>query len=378
VRTAVIYHFYPHYRRAVVEALARSESVEFVFVGDDHEYLWSIAPAKFSEAVRFRLAPTHRLFGPFMWQWGAIKWALMPGFDAVIMHSVPHWPCTWIGAAIARLLGRRVYFWGHGFLYEPRGIKGLLRRTFYALANEHLFYGERSREIAIRLGWPSERLHVIRNSLDTASQRVLRESIPRSRALAVRRSLFGEEQTPIAICTSRLIKIRGIDLLVQALGSLRRQGHMVNLVLVGDGPERRSLAALAAEEGVKVHFEGETYDEQRIAELYLASTVTVAPGKIGLTAIHSLAYGIPVISSGDADFQMPEWESIRPGITGDTFKRGSVTDLVASIRRWTLQPFPRPETSRACIDEVELRWTPELQRQAIEQALLSGPQRLRR
>ncbi|NDG63288.1 MAG: hypothetical protein EBY29_07445, partial [Planctomycetes bacterium] len=41
----VIYHFYPHYRSAVVEALARSEVADFTFVGDDHEYLNSIEPA---------------------------------------------------------------------------------------------------------------------------------------------------------------------------------------------------------------------------------------------------------------------------------------------------------------------------------------------
>ena len=38
----VIYHFYPHYRKPVVEALARSESADFAFVGDDHEYLDSV------------------------------------------------------------------------------------------------------------------------------------------------------------------------------------------------------------------------------------------------------------------------------------------------------------------------------------------------
>ena len=57
---AIIYHFFPHYRKAVVEALARSELADFTFIGDDHEYLDSIEPAKFSDSVRFQLAPTHR------------------------------------------------------------------------------------------------------------------------------------------------------------------------------------------------------------------------------------------------------------------------------------------------------------------------------
>ena len=166
----VIYHFYPHYRKPVVEALARSSRANFTFVGDDHEYLRSIEPATLGPDVRFRLAPTHHLFGPFMWQWGAIAWAVRSGFDTVIMHAVPHWPCTWIGGLLARMLGRRVFFWGHGYLSRPRGLKGLLRRLFYAVPSDHMVYSRLAKAYLVASGWPAERVHVIWNSLDTEAQ----------------------------------------------------------------------------------------------------------------------------------------------------------------------------------------------------------------
>jgi glycosyltransferase involved in cell wall biosynthesis len=374
-RVAVIYHFFPHYRKAVVEALARSEVAKFTFIGDDHEYLHSIEPAKFSNAVKFCLAPTHRLFGPFMWQWGAITWAVRPGFDTVIMHSVPHWPCTWIGALLARLLGKRVLFWGHGYLYEPMGLKGLVRRAFYAIPNGHMFYGERSRSIARAHGWKARDLHVIYNSLDVDSQRELRAAIGADRGTEIRRELFGDADLPVAICTTRLIRLRRIDLLISALGGLGRAGHRVRLILVGNGPEMRALRELAAREQVEIHFEGACYDERRIAELVLASTVTVAPGKVGLTAMHSMAYGVPVISHGDADEQMPEWESIVPGVTGGHFRKGDVADLAREIREWTRTPFPRPAVRDACIAEIDAKWNPAHQRELIEAAVLGKPAR---
>ena len=367
---AVIYHFFPHYRKAVVEALARSELADFTFIGDDHEYLHSIEPAKFSDRVRFQLAPTHRLFGPFMWQWGAITWAIKPEFDTIIMHSVPHWPCTWIGAILARILGKRVFFWGHGYLYEPSGLKGLIRRLFYAIPTAHMFYGERSQTIAMRHGWTRSHLHVIYNSLDVEAQRRLRTEIGPDRALRVRKQLFGDTSVPVVICTTRLIRLRRIDMLISALGKLARIGHRVNLILVGDGPEMRSLRELAEKESVTVHFEGASYDERRIAELVIASTVTVAPGKVGLTAMHSMAYGVPVISHSDADDQMPEWEAIKPGSTGGYFKSNEVDDLADSIRIWTMSPFPDPAVKQACIDEIDANWTPSRQRQLIEAAVL--------
>ena len=369
----VIYHFYPHYRRAVVEALSRSDVADFTFVGDDHEYLHSIEPAALGPGVRFSLAPTHRLPGPFMWQWGAVTWAIRPEFDTVIMHAVPHWPCTWIGALLARMLGKRVLFWGHGYLYEPRGIKGLLRRLFYALPHEHLVYGRGAREMMSRHGWDPRKVHVIYNSLDTDAQARIRQSMTAAHRDATRISLFGRADMPVAICTTRLIRIRRLDLLIDALHSLERAGHPVALILVGDGPERAALQSQAARLGVRVHFEGACYDEQRIAELICASTVTVAPGKVGLTAMHSMAYGVPVITHGDADDQMPEWEAIVPGVTGGLFTRDDAASLASAIRDWTREPWPSDSARRACESMIERFWNPHVQRRLIEHAVLRKP-----
>jgi len=282
----VIYHFYPHYRKPVVEALALSSRADFTFVGDDHEYLHSIEPATLGPDVRFRLAPTHHLFGPFMWQWGAIAWAVRSGFDTVIMHAVPHWPCTWIGGLLARMLGRRVFFWGHGYLSRPRGLKGLLRRLFYAVPTDHMVYSRLAKAYLVAAGWPAERVHVIWNSLDTEAQARVREAHTPERTRRIRTELFGESDTPVIICTSRLISMRRLDLLLEAVARLRDGGTAANVVLVGDGPERAALQVQAKRLGVRVHFEGACYDEARLGALIMSSNVTVSPGKTGLTAVH--------------------------------------------------------------------------------------------
>lgn len=371
-QVAVIYHFFPHYRKAVVEALARSEVADFTFIGDDHEYLHSIEPAKFSDAVKFRRAPTHHLFGPFMWQWGAITWAINPQFDTVIMHSVPHWPCTWIGAILARLLGKRVFFWGHGYLYEPKGLKGLLRRLFHSIPNGLLLYGRRAKDFAIRTGARPADLHVIYNSLDLDLQLELLRSMNPERGAELRKSLFGAECEGVVVSTTRLIAIRRIDLLIEAIAQLNTAGKKLALILVGDGPERSRLENLARQQRVPVHFEGACYREERIAELVSCANLSVAPGKVGLTAIHAMGYGIPVISNDDADSQMPEWEAIIPGKTGSYYRNGDLVSLTSAIEFW-MQPG-RAETARAeCIRLLSRFWNPRYQRRAIERAMLGLP-----
>ncbi len=369
----MVYHFFPHYRRAIVEALARSAVADFTFIGDDHEYLHSIEPAKLSPHVRFVLAPTHRTGGPFMWQWGAVRAAMDPAYDTVIFHAVPHWPCTWIGGVVARLTGKRVFFWGHGYLSRPRGVKGLFRRLFYAIPHQHMFYGRRSKQIAIENGWPPEKLHVIYNSQDIQEQKAARDAIGAERPAQVRRELFGDERTPVVICTTRLIAIRRLDQLIDALALLKTRGVDANLILVGDGPERAKLEAQAAALGVRAHFEGACYDERRIAELVMAANVTVAPGKVGLTAMHSMIYGVPVVSHDDADDQMPEWEAIVPGRNGSLFRKNDVASLAEAIQSWLATPFPTEATRAACHEVINRFWNPDYQRRAIERAVLGEP-----
>lgn len=369
---AVIYHFFPHYRKAVVEALARSEVADFTFIGDDHEYLHSIEPATFSDAVKFRLAPTHHLFGPFMWQWGAITWAVKPQFDTVIMHSVPHWPCTWVGAILARLLGKRVFFWGHGYLYEPKGLKGLLRRAFHAIPHGLMLYGRRAKDFAIRAGARPADVHVIYNSLDLDQQLALLRSMTPERGAKLRSSLFGAACEGAVVCTTRLIAIRRIDLLIEAIARLNAAGRRIGLILVGDGPERSRLEDLAQQRRVPVHFEGACYREERIAELVCCASVAVAPGKVGLTAMHAMGYGVPVISNDDADSQMPEWEAIIPGRTGSYYRSGDLASLASAIEYW-MQPGRADAARGECLRLLARFWNPGYQRQAIERAVLGLP-----
>jgi len=372
-RVAVVYHFFPHYRRAVVEALAGSTVAEFTFIGDDHEYLGSVEPAALGPDVRFELAPTHRLGGTFMWQWKAFTIAFDRRFDTLIFHPVPHWPCTWMGAIAARLMGKRVLFWGQALLAPPRGLNGFVRRALNALPHEHLLYGRRAKALLMQLGWDASKLHVIHNSLDFVRQSALRGTIDHDRLVKVREELFGDATVPVVACPSRLIAMRRLDLLIDALAQLAARGRRAHVLLIGDGPERARLEALASELGVRAHFEGACYDEARLAELIMASNVVASPGRVGLTVIHALTYGVPVVSHSDPSDQAPEWEAIVPGVSGGYFEPGSVEALADALDPWLARPMDDPATASACRSVVERFWNPGYQRWAIERAVLGRP-----
>lgn len=56
------------------------------------------------------------------------------------------------------------------------------------------------------------------------------------------------------------------------------------------------------------------------AELIYNADLCVAPGNIGLTAMHAMMFGCPCISHNDFSWQMPEFEAIVPYKTGNFLK----------------------------------------------------------
>lgn len=365
----VVYHFFPHYRAAIMMELVKNGSHPYVLMGDTCDPDKSIEPWVLPVDVPFLRLRNRKIVGSFLWQAGLIKQVLRPSFSAFVFLANPHWPSIWLAAALARLSGKRVLFWTHGWVSPETGAKRLVRNLFYRLAHGLLLYGHGARQQGMAEGFCAEDLYVIYNSLNYEEQRQVRDTVTTEELQRLRSDLFGVADMPIVVCTSRLTAVRGLDLLFDAAKRLADDGHSVGVLLVGDGPEKARLEALAVSLRLPVHFYGACYDEHKLARLIMASAVTVAPGKVGLTAMHSLAYGIPVITHSDAKQQMPEWEAIRDGLTGGLFRHDDVDSLAEVIFRWTRQASVDLDTRRRCIEVIEQYYNPVVQRVLIERAL---------
>lgn len=368
LKVAVIYHLWPHYRRAVMQAMDRSQSVDYCFYGSGESFE-GIAHVDPGVVRRFVRAPFVRQ-GGLVWQPGAITALRKGGYDAVIFLADPHFLSTWIAAALARLKGIRVLFWGHGWLRRDSGPKALLRRLYFRLSHLFLAYAERGRRIGIEGGFPATRIAVVYNSLDLDRANRIVAGIEGSPSHPRPQRLFAEEGRPLLICTARLTEACRFDLLIAAAALLEARGLPVNVLLVGEGPARAALQLQARRLGVAVHFMGACHDEDIVGPLIYHADITVSPGKIGLTAIHSLMYGTPAITHGDFDAQMPEVEAIDPGMTGAFFRRGDAASLADTIERWLRDGPPRARVRAAARAEIRARWSPEAQARIIERAVL--------
>ncbi len=373
-KVGIVYHFFAHYRSAIIHELIEHGQFHYLFVGDVADPLKSGIEACPIEKRRF--IPTRsRFFGRFLVQAGVIRLALSRELDVIIYLGDAQFLTTWISAALARLAGKRVIFWSHGWPRLESGLKDWLRCWFYRLANGMVLYGNRSKAIGVSKGFDPRTLHVIYNSLNYGKQKNLRNQIRDEEVIKLRQELFKKIDTPVVICTGRLVGYRRLDLVIEALGRLNDEGHAVNLVLVGEGPEHANLAELARRKGLEqaVVFFGACYDERKLATLIRASNVTVIPGQVGLTAMHSLAYGVPVIAHDNPDDQGPEWEAIVPGVTGDYYQYGNVRDLARKIYAWTYNTTTRQNFRSACFAVIEKYYNPVYQRKVMDQAVAGAP-----
>lgn len=350
-----------------MEALLQSVEHEYCLIGDEYlpdRSIKSWVPADRSNMV---IAPIKQV-GPVLVQKGLFKQALRRDVDCIIYLGNYQWPMTWVSALVARITGKRVLFWTHGWIRRERGFKRIVRNSFYRIAHGLLLYGNYAKEIGISYGFRKETLYVIFNSLDYEQQVRIRSEVTEERLVQVRRELFHESVDPIIICPSRLTKVRGLDLLFKAVALLRAAGVQINILLIGSGPEEQNLRELAQSLGLNVHFYGACYDEQRIGEMIMASNVTVAPGKVGLTAMHSLVYGTPVITHNDAENQMPEWEAIEPGFSGEFFERDSIPSLADAIRKIITRPKVKDSMDQ-CMKVIDQYYNPTYQVTEINRAV---------
>jgi glycosyltransferase involved in cell wall biosynthesis len=149
---------------------------------------------------------------------------------------------------------------------------------------EHLArgIGRPEQYVAVPSGVPTERLRALAPSRGEARAR-----------LALDADAF------VLVGLGRLVPIKGFDLLVRALSTVAAAVPSTRLVLVGDGPDRAPLEALAASLGMgdRVRMTGETPD---VAGPLVAADVVVVPSRnegMGRVLVEAMALGVPVVAT---------------------------------------------------------------------------------
>jgi glycosyltransferase involved in cell wall biosynthesis len=223
----------------------------------------------------------------------------------------------------------------------------------------------------IKEGFSSTKLHVIYNSLDYKSDILLRNNIQKT---TIYKNIFKNEG-PILLFIGRLTLVKKLEILLEAQKLLIDSGFICNVIFIGDGEEKDNLKNFILKNDLIsfVHFWGESYNNLELSELIYNADLCVSPGNVGLTAIHSLSFGTPVITHNNFTMQMPEFESIIKGVTGDFFEFNSSASLANVIKTW-LTKYPR-KTSQLienCYSIIDQKYNPDFQINLLRKLFLQN------
>lgn len=364
----IAYKALPHYRYGVFRNLsAPGSGMEVVFVAGDHAKDDSIPTIPLTTFPNHRLLKNH-FVGKLMWQSGLLRQLVRERPDSVIFTGDATFISTWVGAALARALGATVFFWTIGWHRPESGVKRIVRLSFYRLAHCLLLYGETGREIGIEMGYPASRMRMIYNSFESNLTGLEPQAEESRNTLA---ELPNKGLTIGAVV--RLNWVKKLDMIVEAAGILSSRGIKVSVLLVGEGPARPNLAALASRLGVSLSMPGAAYSADQLRKVYEQMSLTVVPEVAGLTVMQSLSFGTPVITNGDKYGQAPEAEAVVPGETGDFYRVGDVDDLANTIERWLSHVASSNDlVADRCRLEISERWSTAAQAKAIRCAVLAN------
>jgi glycosyltransferase involved in cell wall biosynthesis len=168
-------------------------------------------------------------------------------------------------------------------------------------ADAVLTLGEAMKAEIVSRGVPEERVHIAPNAVDP----LFLQPLPDGGALRTSLGIGPDEY--VVGTVSSLTRYEGIGTLLEAAAELRRRGVAVRLLLVGDGPERRALQALAGQLGLSdgtALFTGRVPHDQ--ARTYHAVLDVFAVPRTDervchlvtpLKPVEAMASGLPVVAS---------------------------------------------------------------------------------
>ncbi|MFN9973074.1 MAG: glycosyltransferase, partial [Phycisphaerae bacterium] len=167
-------------------------------------------------------------------------------------------------------------------------------------------------------GFEPQRVFVAPNSVDqTEIQAARQDWLSRPADLAAFKRDNKLEQGPVLIFVARLDPLRRLDMLLDALPTIATAHPGVQLVVIGAGSELEPLnqqatrLGLNSEHAARVRFLGAVYGEPNIAPWFLCSDFMVFPSHMGLSVLHAMGYGVPVITCNNASKHGPEFDVIR-------------------------------------------------------------------
>lgn len=359
----LVYNYAQHYRQEIFQLLDKELGCDFYF-GDKMN---DVRKLDYRLLDNFQGELTNHWVGSsFYFQFGILK-ILRRKYRHYIFLGEVRCLSTWMALLFCKFSKSKIHLWTHGWYGKEGTWEKVFKKIFFNLADSVFLYGDYARKLMIREGMDACKLHVIYNSLAYDKQVEIRSKLKFSNVYSAH---FNNSHRNL-VFVGRLSAVKKLDMIIHAVYDLMNKGEKYNLTFIGSGEESKRLADLSRKLNLAdvVWFYGPCYDEYRLADFLYNADLCVSPGNVGLTAIHCMVFGLPVLTHNKYEWQMPEFEAVVEGETGAFFEYGSQKSLENAISNFFEKGFDRENIRQNCYKVIEDRYNPHFQLKVIKDVL---------
>lgn len=199
-------------------------------------------------------------------------------------------------------------------------------------ASHTIVINKKTRQDIIEMGADEDRISYVYPGINTYELEQMNNTNTVMQRMNIR--------SPFIITVARLVPRKGIDNLIEAFAAVTQKEN-VSLVIVGDGPERSNLEALAHSLHAPVHFTGKLSDEDIHALYSRASLFALTPKELpgdyegfGIVYLEAAFFGLPTV--GTITGGVPE--AVQNGITGILVPPEDIKSITTALEQLIHDP----------------------------------------
>ncbi|WP_404362260.1 glycosyltransferase family 4 protein [Marinobacter sp.] len=284
--------------------------------------------------------------------WATIGWLrklIKAGkFDVVHCHQYSPYSYGWFAHWGT---GARLVFTEHGrFHPDQHRKKARFINPIIALTTSHLVaISSATRDALVEYEYmPRNRIEVIYNGIAG-----LEADSERQVALRSKLGIRPDEQ--VLGTVARLDKVKNQKLMIHAIRTLMDSGQKVRLLLVGDGPERDALQALAT--GLELEaaviftgFQSQPADYLSLMDVFLLPSFTEGTS---MTLLEAMSLGIPTVATRVGGTP----EIVTDGETGILTESDNLDEFTGALKLLLEQPATREQMANKAKDRFSERFS---------------------
>jgi len=309
-KVVILQEHIPHYRMRFYECLreilaARGFALQLIY---SPKSSLAAVPGKVSWAKE----TISRRYGKMVWQ---PVWREFKDADLIVVQQETKYLINYLLILKAKLGKVKLAYWGHGRNFQsrnPNSFSERVKRYFSRRADWWFAYNDLSKRVVEDLGFPSERITSVRNSIDMRLLFRVKEEMTEDQLQSVRNEL-GIESENVAVYTGRFFELKRIRFLMEACHEIRRSVPDFHMIWIGNGP----LEDFVKEQSKMhswIHFVGVKDDKEKVP-YWCLSKLLLMPGAVGLVVLDAFALGAPMVTT-DIPNHGPEIDYLVDGENG--------------------------------------------------------------